>query len=424
MGGTQSHFCFGIQPGITYPGSSFNRIRKTMRGETVFQSVPIRTPVRANLWFLAAVLMVLGLLGCVDQNAESGAASSRPSLTVADDSTSSDRTTSTADTGAAESVAVDDSTATERLWTSVREGQPNRVRELIRRGADTNASREDDWSILHEAAKLGNHSVVRELLKAGASMVFTNDGVHPLHVASEYGHSEVVKVFLSAGVDVDVQDTVSSGDGRYGEKPLHLAISHGRIEAAQTLLLAGASPDSKNGYHETPLHLATARGDTVGVRLLVEWGANVEAESMHIVDHGIPTGNTPLHRAAEDGYVHVVRLLVDAGADIDAKNYYAHMSPMHFAARRGEVGAVLMLIDAGADVNARTAHIRFHSQGGQRVQTDDTPLHYAAHAGHAEACKALINAGARIDAENIAGQTPLDVATSRAVAAIAELVTR
>lgn len=395
-----------------------------MRGETVFQSVPIRTLGRTNLWLLATVLAVIGLLGCVDQNSESGATSSTPSLTVVDDSTSSDRTTSTSDTGAAESVVVDDSTATERLWTSVREGQPNRVRELIRRGADTDARREDDWSILHEAAKLGNHSVVRELLEAGASMVFTSDGVHPLHVASEHGHSEVVKVFLGVGVDVDVQDTVSPGDARYGETSLHLAISHGRVEAAKTLLLAGALPDSKNGYHETPLHLATARGDTAGVRLLVDWGADVEAESMRIVDHGIPTGNTPLHRAAEDGYVHVVRLLVDAGADIDAKNYYAHMSPMHLAARGGEVGAVRALIDAGADVNARTAHIRPHSQGGQRAQTDETPLHYAADAGHADVCEALINAGARVDAENIAGQTALDVATSRAAAVIAELITR
>lgn len=54
----------------------------------------------------------------------------------------------------------------------------------------------------------------------------------PLHLASEYGHTKVVKILLDAGADVDVQDTEE------GSTPLHVASHYGDDVPVEMLLTA------------------------------------------------------------------------------------------------------------------------------------------------------------------------------------------
>eukprot|EP00953_Heterococcus_sp_UTEX-ZZ885_P039811 20388-Heterococcus_DN1.PRE.3 len=65
--------------------------------------------------------------------------------------------------------------------------------------------------------------------------------------------------------------------------------------------------------------------------------------------------NTALHRAACMGYTQIVKLLVEQGADVDAQAKDG-WTPLHLAARWGRIDAMRVLVDEGhADVNIKTS---------------------------------------------------------------------
>src|SRR5438034_6447570 len=64
---------------------------------------------------------------------------------------------------------------------------------------------------------------------------------------------------------------------------------------------------------------------------------------------------TPLHLAAFFGHAEAVRMLLDAGADGDAEatnSFLTRVRPLHSAAAGGHLDCCRALIEAGVDVNA------------------------------------------------------------------------
>ena len=117
------------------------------------------------------------------------------------------------------------------------------------------------------------------------------------------------------------------------------------------------------------------------VELLVEAGANV--------DETDDWGFTPLHWAAGRGHSGICQLLLDAGADIEADSHYG--SPLSYAAVRGQARAAEVLLAAGAD--------------------PDEALGWAASKGHNELVTMLLDAGADVrSSEEHGGRTPSDLA--------------
>jgi ankyrin repeat protein len=209
-----------------------------------------------------------------------------------------------------------------------------------------------DLTALIDAAKVGDESKVRELLRKDASLANarTAAGESVIMAALYRGHRDVIKTALDLGARVDVfaaaalgrpQDLESSlADPQTanslsydGWTPLHLASFFGQREAAERIVDAGArvSALSANSLKNTPLHAATAGGHTDIALFLIGRGADVS-----VADSG---GHTPLHIAAENGLVEVVRALLARGADplaVDAED----KTPLSRAAARNRTDVV------------------------------------------------------------------------------------
>lgn len=76
-------------------------------------------------------------------------------------------------------------------------------------------------------------------------------------------------------------------------------------------------------------------------------------------------GSTPPHCAAWKGHLEVVRILLDAGAEIEAQNQNSHwgMTPLHAASHGNQKAVVEVLIEHGADVNAKSP-LNFNDSSG------------------------------------------------------------
>jgi uncharacterized protein len=209
-----------------------------------------------------------------------------------------------------------------------------------------------DVTALIDAAKVGDESKVRELLRKDASLANarTSAGESVIMAALYRGHRDVIQTALDLGARVDVfaaaalgrlpdldsalaDPAAVNGQSYDGWTPLHLASFFGQRDAAEKIVDAGArvSALSTNSLKNTPLHAAAAGGHTDIALLLIERGADVT-----IPDSG---GHTPLHIAAENGLVEVVNALLARGADplaVDAED----KTPLSRAAAKNRTDVV------------------------------------------------------------------------------------
>ena len=120
------------------------------------------------------------------------------------------------------------------------------------------------------------------------------------------------------------------------------------IQIVKNLLETGRHQSVKGRYSQDcggQLHAASAGGHLIIVRLILDTGANVNAEGRHF-------GNA-LQAASEGGHEAVVRLLLNRGADVNARGGW-YVTALHVASERGHEAVVQLLLDRGADVNAQS----------------------------------------------------------------------
>ena len=267
---------------------------------------------------------------------------------------------------------------------------------------------------LHYAAVCGLSSIVKFLAIEHPGDVETpcfDDRWTPLHVASAYGHVDVIRVLFDHGADTMARD-------RDGNTLLHVASWQGRVNVARFLIEQGADAKAKNNCGGTALYAASLSGNMEVVRFLVNHGLDasgrdkefltvlhmvieegfVEVASF-LVEHGAdPTardhsGRTPLHVASAFGYLEVARILIKHGADTATQDTHG-LSPLHEASARANIAIARELVGHGADVTARA--------------TDGwTPLHSASSCGDMEIVRFLVEHGADATARADDGSTPM-----------------
>ena len=124
---------------------------------------------------------------------------------------------------------------------------------------------------------------------------------------------------------------------------LHGAVAEGNVDTLKLLFEWGEDINARNVSNQTPLHIAAAKGNVGVVCVLIELGAEV--------DPCDGWGRTPLHWTTRFGYLEVSRVLLDRGANVNARKH-DHWTPMHISARCGYLEIVKLLLECGADVDA------------------------------------------------------------------------
>ena len=154
---------------------------------------------------------------------------------------------------------------------------------------------------------------------------------------------------------------------------------------------------TKDGSHfVTPLIIAAHNGHLNSVKILLEYGADIEARGTLNIEDEVIEGCTPLWAAADTGHLDVVKLLIKRKADADGRASKGS-TPLRVAAHEGHLDVVRCLVESGADVNART-------------QYRGTPIMAACDYGHLSIVTYLINKGAFVDLKSTGGNTALHFA--------------
>jgi len=158
-----------------------------------------------------------------------------------------------------------------------------------------------------------------------------------LHDASKTGQLEIVRSFLSTGVDVNERD-------KYFMTPLSYASKGGKFEVAQLLIECGADINTPNRTGWTPLHLASLYGHIDDVRLLLDHGADVNAKKQ---DRWTALHLAVINDSASSSFG-MVKALLQQGASIHATNDEGR-TPFQVASRVGNREIMRLLSQYGAD---------------------------------------------------------------------------
>jgi len=273
------------------------------------------------------------------------------------------------------------------LHSAAREGLTSLVELLIGRGVDPNETNTDEtsagetitdkWTALRWAVEYGHGKVAWLLLRGGADANLSDHrGFAPLHAAVEKWQpatemrneaSSLLWLLLENRANVDAQ----TKDGRTA---LHIAASQGYTSVAWLLLENGATPTLRSNSGSTALHCAATEGHVDVAELLLTRKGGTDL--VHVADL---EGRTALHTASSSGGTVMVKLLLDSGAQIDAQDREGY-TPLHLAVMQERLEVVVHLVKMGADVNAMAS----------KRKKRWTALHEAVHVGNGEIVNALL----------------------------------
>ena len=213
-----------------------------------------------------------------------------------------------------------------------------------------------------------------------ADKLSVSDGVTNVYQAARDGFSDLTDLLerLKTEQRKSALETKTK-DGSHFVTPLIIAAHNGHLNSVKILLGYGADIEARgtlkveNEVIEgcTPLWAAAASGRLDVVKLLIEQNAEVDGRTS--------TGSTPLRAAAYDGYLDIVKCLVESGADVNAcsrGDSSSLMAPCYF----GYLSVVTYLINKGAFMDLQC----------NDLNNGKTALHFAVQMGHVEVVRQLL----------------------------------
>ncbi|XP_039286999.1 protein phosphatase 1 regulatory subunit 12A isoform X16 [Nilaparvata lugens] len=213
-------------------------------------------------------------------------------------------------------------------------GDKDEVDRLLREGADIDTANVDGLTSLHQACIDDNLDMVEFLVQRGADVNRgDNEGWTPLHATASCGFVSIAKYLIENGADVavvnndgdlsvDIADSVEMEDLLQGELDHRGINCEEARKQEERMMLSDAKEWLSNGELNdkphpktgaTALHVAAAKGYIKVMELLLEGGADVNAQDLD--------GWTPLHAAAHWNQKDAAQLLTKHNCQMDMKNY-------------------------------------------------------------------------------------------------------
>jgi ankyrin repeat protein len=240
---------------------------------------------------------------------------------------------------------------------------------------------------------------------------------------------EIIKCLLRHGANINAKD-------RLEMTALHHAVQNADLSRIKLLLENGADPNAQDDDLRSPLNI----GPLICVSELLAAGADPNSQDLN--------GFTPLMTAARWRDKNGVRVLLRSGADLQArmgmkKKRKAAWTAIHFALVNGHRGIVRMLVEAGFDLGqgafdsgdtllhfaVKNRGIKILLEFGKKVDVDqvnelgNTALHefdYHETSKTLSRVKTIVQAGADLSIQNNDGDTPLILAAEAGNTSVVE----
>jgi ankyrin repeat protein len=195
------------------------------------------------------------------------------------------------------------------------------VRAALGAGADSNAQASlmhRCYTALHFAAGDGSVDMIRELIKAGASVDSGDqNGRTPLELALEGRHNPNAE-------EISYELAAASANAQCkSEYAIAFAAERGFVRVIDVLVAAGFEMVKGGSRGSSPIESAAVAGSVAGVAKMIELGVSIESRDRW--------GYAPLHTAANLRHFNLAKWLLDAGANPNATEH-AGNTPLHFTA--------------------------------------------------------------------------------------------
>lgn len=344
-------------------------------------------------------------------------------------------------------------------WTALHWAVEDRntevVRKLIEKGANVNQLDSSQRTTLYQPAVNGDIEITKILVKNNADVNAEDLArLTALYNAAANGHEEVAKYLMENGADVKrngtlkltplhlavanvdkaMVDCIIENDENIGENietvdvfgwtSLYWAAAKNNTPILEILLQAisrcGASVDIEDILvGRTPLHIAAALGNLEAVKLLINYGAEINYQDTW--------GWTPFNLAVVGKHREVINYLIANGASIETNdsqkillsicpyNYLEAVTTIiHLGIWKGVMklmGAEFLRCAAGhGDIPLVCALLKFGINANAHDDLGSTALHKAAKYNHPEVVSTLIFYGAKVNAQSNLGECPLSYA--------------
>ena len=269
----------------------------------------------------------------------------------------------------------------------------------------------DGTTVIHKICFMGNMVSLNLILNV--IQIFPEEFImedhqnnQPLHYAVRSGNIEFVRLFIehvSKLNDFKTKDDMCDFLSCYNTDsitPLYIAFKLKNIEMIKLLLEFGADIDEEMMNMTTPLHLACMFGNIEIFLYLIHNKAKITIDD---------NGQSPLHSACIGGNINIIRILLqhflelNIAAELTSVSEFIslcddnNISPLQIAFQQKNMQLIrLLLVEFGGNVN-------------ELMNDNNTPLHYACGWGNFDFFRFLINKKAKITLNEL-GQTPLHLA--------------